>query len=97
MSDDASGATWFYTDVSFYWGNVYTTGAAGGLYVESKKHVLKRDDVRCSSLCQLFLLFLFILLFFFFSLYLFMLIPCNRLSWTSTVFVVCLAFTYSTK
>lgn len=45
MSDDASGATWFFTDVSYYWGNVYAAGSSGGVYVSSHMHVLKRDDV----------------------------------------------------
>lgn len=44
VSDDVSGATWFYTDASYYWGNVYTADIHGGLYIEAQDHVLKRDD-----------------------------------------------------
>jgi hypothetical protein len=44
VSDDITGATWFLTDDSFYWGSIYTAGATGALYVQSLQHVLKRDD-----------------------------------------------------
>lgn len=43
--DDYSGATFFTTDDSPFWGSIYTAGASGALYILSLTHVLKADDV----------------------------------------------------